>query len=140
MIRSTVIATLALGAALSAGPAALAQMAVAPEVVLRFLDADKDGKVSLNDYLNVQLPKMAAGDSDQNGELTYKEFKETLDAPAKINAEQSFNAFNREGRARSLNQREFLGYHAYVFSSILDGNKDGVLSVEELAKIMSRGR
>ena len=50
MIRPIVMAIVALGAALSAGSAAFAQMAVAPEVALRFLDADKDGKVSLDEY------------------------------------------------------------------------------------------
>lgn len=137
MIRSAVMATLALGAALSAGPAALAQMAVAPEVALRFLDADKDGKVSLNDYLTFQVTRMTAADLDQNGELTYKEFKSVLEGRAQTNAEQSFNAFNREGRQRSMNQREFLGYHAYVFNTFLDTTKDGVLSLEEFNKMMA---
>lgn len=140
MIRTSCCGLAAVGIALSLAAGASAQMTVTPEIALKFLDADKDGAVTLNDYLNTQLPKMAAGDTDQNGELTYKEFKETLDARAKLNAEQSFNAFNREGRARSMNQREFLGYHAYVFNNVLDANKDGVLSVEELGKIMNRGK
>lgn len=133
-------AALTLVVALSVAGGSSAQLAVTPEAALTFMDADKDGKVTLNDYLNVQLPKMAAGDTDQNGELSYKEFKETLDARAKVNAEQSFNAFNREGRARTMNQREFLGYHAYVFNNVLDANKDGVLSAEELGKIMKRDK
>lgn len=137
MLRSTVVAGLALGVALSAGSGALAQMAVAPEVALRFLDADKDGKVSLNDYLTFQVTRMTAADLDQNGELTYKEFKEALEGRARANAQQSFGAFNREGRQRSLNQREFLGYHAYVFNTFLDTTKDGVLSLEEFNKMMA---
>jgi len=136
MIRPTVMAIVALGAALSAGSVAFAQPAVAPEVALRFLDADKDGKVSLNDWLNFQVGKMAEADIDQNGELTYKEFKSTLQGRSLNNAEQSFNAFNREGRQRSMNQREFLGYHAYVFNTFLDTTKDGVLSAEEYGKLM----
>ena len=140
MIRTSCCAAVCAGITLSLANVAVAQMAVTPEMALKFLDADKDGSVTLNDYLNVQLPKLAAGDTDQNGELSYKEFKETLDARGKLNAEQSFNAFNTEGRARSLNQREFLGYHAYVFNKILDTNKDGVLSAEELGKIMNRGK
>ena len=116
MIRFIVIAATALGTVLYGGSTASAQMAVAPEVALRFLDADRDGKVSLNDWLTFQVTKMAKADLDQNGELTYKEFKETVQGRARANAEQSFNAFNREGRQRSLNQREFLGYHAYVFN------------------------
>ena len=136
MIRSTVLAALAAGMALSAGSLAFAQMAVAPEVALKFLDADKDGKVSLNDWLTFQVTKMAEADLDQNGELTYKEFKETVQGRARDNAEQSFNAFNREGRQRSMNQREFLGYHAYVFNTFLDTTKDGVLTLEEYNKMM----
>lgn len=136
MNRSTVMAAVALSAALSAGSVALAQMGVAPEVALRFLDADKDGKVSLNDWLTFQVTKMAEADLDQNGELTYKEFKETVQGRARDNAEQSFNAFNREGRQRSLNQREFLGYNAYVFNNFLDTTKDGALSLEEYTKMM----
>lgn len=137
MIRFIVIAATALGTVLYGGSTASAQMAVAPEVALRFLDADRDGKVSLNDWLTFQVTKMAEADLDQNGELTYKEFKETVQGRARANAEQSFNAFNREGRQRSLNQREFLGYHAYVFNTFLDTTKDGVLSLEEYSKMMA---
>ena len=128
------------GTILSSGTSAAAQPVVSPEVALAYLDADRDGKVTLNDYLNFQLPKMTAADADQNGELTYKEFKESLEGRGRDNAQQSFTAFNREGRSRTMNQREFLGYHAYVFNTLLDTSKDGVLSVEELGKMMARGR
>lgn len=131
---------MALASILYSGSPTAAQPAVSPDVALTFLDADGDGKVTLNDYLNRQLPKLAAGDTDQNGELSYKEFKETLEARAKENAERSFTAFNTEGRSRTMNQREFLGYHAFVFSTVLDANKDGVLSAAELGKLMSRGQ
>ena len=140
MIRQSMCAVLALSAMLSVANSALAQMVVTPEVALRFLDANKDGMVTLNDYLNVQMPKMTAGDLDQNGELTYKEFKETLEGRARTNAEQSFRAFNRDGRERTMNQRDFLNYHAYVFTGILDGDKDGFLTADELGKVMSRDR
>ena len=140
MIRQSMCAVLALSATLSLTNAALAQMVVTPEVALRFLDANKDGMVTLNDYLNVQMPKMTAGDLDRNGELTYKEFKETLEGRARTNAEQSFRAFNRDGRERTMNQRDFLNYHAYVFTGILDGDKDGFLTADELGKVMSRDR
>lgn len=140
MIKFDTVAALALGTALSWGSSVSAQPAVSPEVALAYLDADRDGKVTLNDYLNFQLPKMTAADNDQNGELTYKEFKESLEGRGRDNAQQSFTAFNREGRSRTMNQREFLGYHAYVFNTLLDTSKDGVLSVEELGKMMARGR
>lgn len=135
MIRSIVTAAALAGAFLWSATAS-AQLVVSPEVALRFLDADKDGKVSLNDWLNFQVGKMAEADIDQNGELTYKEFKSTLQGQSLNNAEQSFNFFNREGRQRSMNQREFLGYHAYVFNTFLDTTKDGVLSAEEYSKLM----
>ena len=137
MIRLLAMITVGLGVALSAGSVTVAQVAVAPEMALRFLDADKDGKVSLNDYLTFQVTRMATADLDGNGELTYKEFKETLDGRARASGEQSFGAFNREGRQRSLNQREFLGYHAYVFNTFLDTTKDGVLSLDEFNKMMA---
>lgn len=135
MIRSIVTAAALAGAVLWSATAG-AQPAVSPEVALRFLDADKDGRVSLNDWLNFQVNKMTEADVDQNGELTYKEFKSTLQGRAMNNAEQSFNAFNREGRQRSMNQREFLGYHAYIFNTFLDTTKDGVLSPDEYNKMM----
>ena len=104
------------------------------------MDADHDGKVTLNDYLNRQLPKMATNDLDQDGMLTYKEFKETLEARAKQNAEASFKAFDTESVPRKLTQREFLGYHAFVFKNYLDTDHDDVLSVKELSRIMASGR
>ena len=135
MIRS-IVTIAAVASAVLCGGVAGAQPAVSPEVALRFLDADRDGKVSLNDWLTFQVNKMAEADIDQNGELTYKEFKTTLQGRALNNSEQSFNAFNREGRQRSMNQREFLGYHAYVFNTFLDTTKDGVMSPEEYTTMM----
>ena len=140
MIRPSIVAAMVAGTILSSGSSAAAQPLVAPETALAFLDVDRDGKVTLNDYLNFQLPKMTAADNDQNGELTYKEFKESLEGRGRDNAQQSFTAFNREGRSRTMNQREFLGYHAYVFNTLLDTSKDGVLSADELGKMMARGR
>ena len=76
-------------ALLLGGQAALAQ-APAPAApappgsgLLAFMDRDGDGKVSLNDYLNVQLPKLAKFDTDADGMLSYEEFKESLEGPAK---------------------------------------------------------
>jgi EF hand len=131
MTRPTLVAAL-LAAALV--QPALAQQ-VAPEAALRFLDADRDGTVVLNDYLNFQLPKLSQFDADQDGELGFKEFKASLQGKAQQRAQASFTAFNREGRGRSMNQREFLGYHAYVFKNVLDANRDGILSAGELAKV-----
>lgn len=129
--------TAGVGVALAAGTLAMAQ-GVSPEVALTFMDADRDGSVKLNDYLNRQLPKLAANDADQDGMLTYNEFKASLEGKAKQNAEASFKAFDSESVARKLTQREFLGYHAFVFNTILDTDRDGVLSVKELGRIMAQ--
>lgn len=129
--------TLGVGIALAAASLAFAQ-AVSPAVALTFLDANSDGKVDLNDYLNRQLPKLAANDADQDGMLNYQEFKASLEGKAKQNAESSFSAFDSESVSRKLTQREFLGYHAFVFNTILDTNHDGVLSEKELSRIMPK--
>ena len=123
--------------ALAAGSLAIAQ-AVSPEVALAFMDVNRDSTVDLNDYLNRQLPKLAANDADQDGMLNYTEFKAALEGKAKQNAEASFKAFDSESVARKLTQREFLGYHAFVFNTILDTDSDGVLSVKELGRIMAQ--
>ena len=94
---------------------------------------DENGGRIDGGHLTAQAP---GGNVSYVGELTYKEFKETVQGRARDNAEQSFNAFNREGRQRSLNQREFLGYNAYVFNNFLDTTKDGALSLEEYTKMM----
>lgn len=129
--------TTGVGIALAAGSLATAQ-GLSPEAALTFMDADRDGKVTLNDYLNRQLPKLAANDADQDGMLTYTEFKASLEGKAKQNAEASFKAFDSERITRKLTQREFLGYHAFVFNTLLDTDHDGVLSVKELARIMAQ--
>lgn len=105
--------------------------------MLSFMDRDGDGKVSLNDYLNVQLPKLAKFDTDADGMLTYDEFKASLEGPAKRNAEQSFRTFDVESARNKLTQREFLGYHAFVFRTFLDTNKDGELSQKEWDKLLA---
>ena len=68
------LAALALG-----GQAALAQAPAPPgSGLLAFMDRDGDGKVSLNHYLNVQLPKLAKFDTDHDGELSQKEWDRLL--------------------------------------------------------------
>ena len=126
-------------AALAQAPAPAAPVAPAPpgSGMLAFMDRDGDGKVSLNDWLNVQLPKLAKFDTDADGMLSYAEFKESLEGPAKRDAERSFKLFDVETTRNKLTQREFLGYHAFVFKTFLDTNHDGELSQKEWDKLLA---
>jgi hypothetical protein len=108
-----------------------------PEQVIAFLDKDADGKVNLNEYLLFQQPRLAEFDENGDGELSRKEFKNSLQGDGKKNADRSFDAFNANG-GRGLIQKEFLGYHAFVFNNFVDANKDGFMSSEEWAKLMGR--
>jgi hypothetical protein len=129
---------LIVAAAFLAGPApALAQQQVSPEVAIAFLDTDRDGKASLNEYLTYQVTRMAQFDANGDKLLQYAEFKESLSGRAKTNAQRTFDAFHNEEERRALTQREFLGYHAYVFKEFLDADRDGFMSAEEWSKVMN---
>jgi hypothetical protein len=141
MVRLTVCAALISVASLSPAlaqeaPAGPALDSIPPAMVLAYLDVDKNGQVELNDFLNRQLPKFVQFDADGDGALSYKEFKETLDAGARRNAERSFEMFDNEEMRKKLTQREYLGYHAFVFKTYLDRDKDGILSEAEWTKFM----
>lgn len=101
---------------------------------IAFMDLDRDGKVSLNEYLNFQLPRLTQFDANKNGRLSRDEFKESLDPASQKNAERSFLSFDLN-KDRALNQEEFLGYHAFVFKNFVDKNRDGFLSEDELAAL-----
>ena len=140
MIRHALCMAAAIGLALSIAPLAVAQD-YPPEVILAYLDADANGQVDLNDFLNRQLPNLAKFDADQDGMLNYKEFKESLvGVSAKQNAERSFEMFDSEKPRGKLAQREFLGYHAYVFKTFFDTNHDGIMSLSEWTFVMGRGK
>ncbi|MDZ4762065.1 MAG: hypothetical protein SGJ21_13450 [Alphaproteobacteria bacterium] len=126
-----------LGTALCAAAVALAGAASAqsPDQVIAFLDIDRDGQISLNEYLTFQQPKLAEFDANADGQLQGKEFKASLPASSQKNAARSFEAFNRRGNA--MDQEEFLGYHAYVFKNYVDDNRDGFMSAAEWEKVMS---
>lgn len=129
-----------LGSVLTAGPAQAQQGQNAdPALVIAYLDKDGDGKCSLNEYLTYQVGRIAEFDEDGDGELSRKEFKASLSGGGKQNADRSFDAFNRKA-GRSLDQKEFLSYHAYVFKEFVDTNSDGFMSADEWAKIMKSVR
>jgi Ca2+-binding EF-hand superfamily protein len=128
---------LALAAAMAvatlAGMPAAAQQ---PEQVIAFLDKTGDGKCDLNEYLGYQQPRLAQFDADTDGELNLAEFKDSLQGDSKKRAPLIFKGANAEG-GRTLSQREFLGYHAFVFKTYIDTDKDGFMSAAEWTKIIA---
>jgi hypothetical protein len=135
-MRSIFLAAIA---ALATSPA-LAQQ-VTPEQAIAWLDKDADGKCSLQEFLAFQAPRIAQFDANGDGVLQLTEFRESLPAQGegRKNAQRSFDAFNTEESPRALTQREFLGYHAYVFKTFIDTDKDGFMSQAEWSKIMGLG-
>jgi Ca2+-binding EF-hand superfamily protein len=127
-------AKLAAGVAVAmiVGGAALAQDRAAG--LVRFLDIDNDERVSLNEYLNFQQPRLAEFDENENGRLSRAEFTASLSEEAKGNAQRSFRFSDQDGN-RALDEREFLGYHAYVFNNFLDADRDEFVTAEELAAL-----
>lgn len=120
--------------ALMASGAALAQQ---PGMVIAYLDANKDGRCDLNEYLTFQSGRIAQFDQDRDGELMLAEFKASLQGRAKQNAPFLFRNANTEG-GRSLSQKEFLGYHAWVFKEFVDTDSDGFMSAEEWSAVMAQ--
>ncbi len=118
---------------------ALAPMAAAqqPAMVVAFLDKNADGKCELNEYLGYQVSRIGQVDKDSDGELNLGEFRESLQGKSKVNAAALFKGSNTEG-GRTLTHQEFLGYHAWVFKTFIDSDKDGFMSQEEWTSIMSR--
>lgn len=115
-------------------PAASAQQ---PEMVLAFLDKNGDGKCDLNEYLTYQVTRIPQVDKDGDGELNPGEFKDSLQGKSKQGAPMLFKGANTEG-GRTLSQKEFLGYQAWVFKTYVDTDKDGFMSAEEWTSIMQR--
>ncbi len=118
---------------------ALAGMAYAqqPEMVIAYLDKNGDGKCDLNEYLTYQLSRVPEFDKDGDGELTQREFKDSLQGKAKSNSEFLFTQSNASG-GRTLKQEEYLGYQAWVFKKFIDVDHDEFMSQEEWTLIMKR--
>jgi hypothetical protein len=133
-LKATVLAAACpiLAAVPGIGPA-LAQQ---PGMVIAFLDKNADGKCDLNEYLTFQQPRLAQFDKDGDGGLNLGEFRESLQGKSKMNAAFVFKNANAEG-GRTLSQKEFLGYHAWVFKNYVDSDKDGFMSAEEWSEIMA---
>jgi EF hand len=125
-------AGLFVAAAVVASPAVAQQ----PGMVIAFLDKNADGKCDLNEYLTFQLPRLAQFDADGDGGLNLGEFRASLQGKSKMNAAFVFKNANAEG-GRTLSQKEFLGYHAWVFKEYVDSDKDGFMSAEEWSAIMA---
>jgi Ca2+-binding EF-hand superfamily protein len=105
-----------------------------PAQSIAWLDLDKDGHVSLNEYLTFQASRLPQFDLNGNGRLSRAEFESSLVGPSKANAERSFRIFDAN-KDNALDQREFLGYHAFVFKNYVDTDKDGFLSLAELSAL-----
>lgn len=108
---------------------ALAQ-GVDPDTAIAFLDKNQDGAVDLDEYIAWQQSRFETVDVNHNGHLSLVEFRDSLDARGKRNAEKSLYAFDIRG-VGSLTATEFLRFHAYVFENILDRNRDGKWTVDE---------
>lgn len=132
MMRTAMIAVVV---GLSVGAAHAQQ--VSAEQALAFLDKDGDGRVSLQEYLGFQVGRMAQFDTNGDGALSEREFHDSLQGDAKKNSARSFKMFNTGENKRALTQREFAGYHAYIFQTFVDANKDGFASADEWAKVMA---
>lgn len=124
---------LVVGLALLAASAASAQQ---PRMVINFLDKNGDGNCDLNEYLAYQAGRIAEFDKDGDGELNVGEFRASLQGKAKMNAAALHKGANTEG-GRTLSQKEFLGYHAWVFKTFVDTDKDGYMSEDEWSKIIA---
>ena len=133
-LRTTGLAVV--GLALAAWPGMGAAFAQQPGMVIAFLDKNADGKCDLNEYLTFQQPRLAQFDKDGDGGLNLGEFRESLQGKSKMNAAFVFKNANAEG-GRTLSQKEFLGYHAWVFKNYVDSDKDGFMSAEEWSEIMA---
>jgi hypothetical protein len=135
-VKSRLASALPMIFAACAGPA-LAQQPT-PEQAIQFLDKDADGKCSLNEYLTFQAARLTQFDASGDGLLQYGEFKESLQGKTKMNAQRTFNAFDREEENNALTRREFLGYQAFVFKNYIDGDNDGFMSAGEWSKVMAQ--
>ena len=134
--RGVLVAVLAISVGL---PALAQQPQVTPEQAIAFLDKDRDGKCSLNEYLTYQTTRLAQFDGNGDGSLQYGEFRESLSGKAKQNAQRSFDAFNIEEERKALTRREFLGYHAFVFKQFVDTDGDGFMSAAEWSSVVATG-
>jgi hypothetical protein len=116
-----------------AGSAAVAQT---PEQAVGFLDRNGDQKCDLNEYLGWHATRLPQFDKDGDGGLNLGEFRESLQGRSKQNAKFLFEGANTSG-GRTLERDEFLGYHAWVFRTYVDTDRDGFMSPQEWSAVMA---
>lgn len=131
MSRIAAIATALL--AFSQGSPGHAQQTTAAQVVA-FIDTDHDGKISLQEYLELQAGRFSQVDSDKSGELDLAEFTASLPEKNRRTANGVFKIFAL-GHP-TLDRERFLRYHQTVFKNYLDLNHDGFVTLEEWTKVV----
>lgn len=114
---------------LAANPGLGAQR-LAESIIARLDTRDRNGSVSLREYLDAQAPKFLQFDASGNGSLSRSEFKASLDGKARRRAAGSFKTFDFDSD-RKLNRQEFFDYHGFIFLKVLDRNSDGQWNAEE---------
>lgn len=133
-MKRILLAGIVASAGLLAAGGAFAQQ---PGMVIKFLDKNGDGNCDLNEYLTFQAGRLPQFDKDSDGALNLAEFRESLQGKSKSNAAVLFKGANVEG-GRELSQKEFLGYHAWVFDKFIDTDNDGYMSEAEWAKVVAQ--
>lgn len=134
MKRMVLAGVIGLVSAAAAVPAAMAQQ---PAMVIGFLDKNGDAKCDLNEYLGYQVSRIAEFDKDSDGALNEAEFKASLQGKSKQGSAMLFRGANTEG-GRTLSQKEFLGYQAWVFNKFIDADHDGFMSAEEWTSVVQK--
>jgi hypothetical protein len=108
-----------------------------PAQVIAFLDASGDGKVDKAEYVAFQLGRFGQFDVDKSGGLSLEEFRDAQPGEqGKTNAPRTYRMFTPGTAAMSAQQ--WGGFHSFVFTNFVDGDRDGFMSGEEWVAIMNR--
>jgi len=108
-----------------------------PERAIFDLDfADRNGKVSLSEFMRWQETRFERIDTSGNGVLSDGEFRAAQEGRAKRFANLQFGRFDTD-RNRRMDKREFLSFQAYVFREFWDRDGDGEASLDEVRRLMN---